>query len=309
MILSRHCVTLPWYCFAIVSHWFGVVLILCHTDLMLFRYSVILTLVCIFIVSYWLVGWLLGSNGPFRSIQSISGRLPERGRKKSWQMREKMSKHPHPNLLQAQRPLSYKIQISRTPRHLTFTQLHRTTRPPPVSHWPDGVSILGHTELMFFWNCVALTWCCFDILSYWHDVLYYIVSQWHDVLYCVTLTWSCFGIMPHWHDVLWYCVTLTWCCCHIMSHCLDIVSILCYTGMISFLYCITMTWYCFDIVWQRHDIVSILWNSDMTLFCILAHWHDIVLLRCHTDMILFRYCVTLTLYCFCCFYVVRLMEI
>ena len=86
--------------------------------------------------SKMLVGWLFWALRPFETVfQSVSGRLPERGRKKrevdDEMMRDKMSKQP-PSAPTASTIGSCPtiIQISRTPRHWKFTQHLRTTRPP-----------------------------------------------------------------------------------------------------------------------------------------------------------------------------------
>ena len=51
--------------------------------------------------SNWLVGWLVWAERPFETVfQSISGRLPERGREERNDRREKKCPHnPHPHLL------------------------------------------------------------------------------------------------------------------------------------------------------------------------------------------------------------------
>ena len=59
-------------------------------------------------ITFGVVGWLVGCFGflrPFETVfQSISGRLPERGRKKCEKRdeRKKCPNDPHPHLLQAQ---------------------------------------------------------------------------------------------------------------------------------------------------------------------------------------------------------------
>ena len=64
-------------------------------------------------------------------LQSISGRLPEKGRKRGRE--RKMSKQPPPALIaSAIGPSPTLIQISRTPRHWKFTQYHHATRPLPL---------------------------------------------------------------------------------------------------------------------------------------------------------------------------------
>ena len=69
-------------------------------------------------------GWLvvLGLR-PFETVfQSISGRLPERGRKKREMIDERKNVRTTPSRTYCKR---------RTPRHWKFTQHHRTTRPSP----------------------------------------------------------------------------------------------------------------------------------------------------------------------------------
>ena len=56
---------------------------------------------CLFVC--WLVGWLCKALRPFETVfQSISGRLPERGRKKREKREKNCSNNSHPHLLQAQ---------------------------------------------------------------------------------------------------------------------------------------------------------------------------------------------------------------
>ena len=72
---------------------------------------------------------------PTYKKSSISGRLPERGRKKREMIDErKMSKQPPPApTASAVGTCPTIIQIVRTPRHWKFTKHYRTTRPPPFS--------------------------------------------------------------------------------------------------------------------------------------------------------------------------------
>ena len=60
------------------------------------------------VASYWLVGWLFWAYRPFETVfQSISGRLPERGRKREMtDERKNVQTTPHPHLLQAQKALA-----------------------------------------------------------------------------------------------------------------------------------------------------------------------------------------------------------
>ena len=83
-----------------------------------------------------LVGWLFWVYRPFQTVfQSISGRLPKRGRNRRKRIRIDESKNvqttPTRTYCKCSRPLPYCNPICRTPRHWKFTQHHRTTRPPP----------------------------------------------------------------------------------------------------------------------------------------------------------------------------------
>ena len=97
-------------------------------------------------------------------MQSISGRLPERGRKKGEMIDErKMTKQPLPApTASAVGPCPSLIQISRK-----FTQHHRTTRPPEsISNQPipfsidrDGHNFHAMFQYMFYtWvqNCTLI---------------------------------------------------------------------------------------------------------------------------------------------------------
>ena len=80
------------------------------------------------------VGWLivLGLTAFVAVFQSISGRLPVRGRKKREMIKEdKMSKQPLPApMASAVGTCHTIIDISRTPQHWKFTQHHRIARTP-----------------------------------------------------------------------------------------------------------------------------------------------------------------------------------
>ena len=82
----------------------------------------------------WLVGWLFWVKRPFETVfQSISGHLPERGRKRRERIEESKNVQTTPirTYCKRNRPLPYYHPNCRTPRHWKFTQDHRTTRPPP----------------------------------------------------------------------------------------------------------------------------------------------------------------------------------
>ena len=91
----------------------------------------------------WLVGWF-GVQRPFETVfQSISGRLPKRGRKRKERIDESKKVHTTPTRTYCNhsRPLPYCNPNCRTPRHWKFTQHLRTTRPPPLSQTPRYVRI------------------------------------------------------------------------------------------------------------------------------------------------------------------------
>ena len=80
-----------------------------------------------------LVGWLIWVLRPFETVfQSISGRLPEKGRKKIEMIDERKNVQTTPTrtFCKRSRPLPYCNPSCRTPRHWKFTQHHRTIRPP-----------------------------------------------------------------------------------------------------------------------------------------------------------------------------------
>ena len=80
------------------------------------------------------IGWLFWVYRPFETVfQSISGRLPERGRKRKERIDENKNVQTTPTrtYCKRSRPLPYCNPTCRTPRHWKFTQHHRTTRPPP----------------------------------------------------------------------------------------------------------------------------------------------------------------------------------
>ena len=104
-------------------------------------------------VNKGLVGWLFWVLRPFETaFQSISGRLPERERKRREKTEESKNVQTTPSrtYCKRNRPLPYYHPSCRTPRHWKFTQDHRTTRPPPckreeteygVNSSPDCVPI------------------------------------------------------------------------------------------------------------------------------------------------------------------------
>ena len=81
-----------------------------------------------------MVSWLFWVKRPFETVfQSISGRLPKRGRKRRERIDESKNVQTTPTRTywKRNRPLPYCNQNCRTPRHWKFTQDHRTTRPTP----------------------------------------------------------------------------------------------------------------------------------------------------------------------------------
>ena len=83
-----------------------------------------------------LVGWLFWVKRPFETVfQSISSRLPKRGRKRRERIDESKNVQTTPTrtYCKCSRPLPYCHPNCRTPRHWKFTQHHRTTRPSSSS--------------------------------------------------------------------------------------------------------------------------------------------------------------------------------
>ena len=99
------------------------------------------------------VGWLFWVVRPFETVfQSISGRLPERGRKKTEMIDESKNVQTTPTRTHCKcsRPLPYCNPNCRTPRHWKFTQHHCTTRPPPAM-------VLGNFQshsMLLIWRIV-----------------------------------------------------------------------------------------------------------------------------------------------------------
>ena len=96
-----------------------------------------------------LVGWLLWVQRPFETVfQSISGRLPKRGRER----REGIDKSknvqttPTRTNCKCSRPLPYYNPNCRAPRHWKFTQHYRTTRPPHASVVKSTVKPVSLTD-------------------------------------------------------------------------------------------------------------------------------------------------------------------
>ena len=82
----------------------------------------------------WLVGWLFWILRPFETVfQSISGRLPKRGRNRKERIDESKNVQTTPTRTHCMcsRPLPYYYPNCRTPQHWKFTQHHQTTQPSP----------------------------------------------------------------------------------------------------------------------------------------------------------------------------------
>ena len=88
---------------------------------------------------WWLLLLLLfWVQQPFETVfQSISGRLPERGRKRRHRIEESKNVQTTTTrtYCKCNRPLPYYHPNCRTPRHWKFTQDHRTTQPPRLLWW------------------------------------------------------------------------------------------------------------------------------------------------------------------------------
>ena len=112
-----------------------------------------------------LVGWLvvLGLTAFETVFQSISSRLPKRGRKRRERIDESKNVQTTPTrtYYKRSRPLPYCNPNCRTPRNCKFTQLHRTTRPPPmclnhyvldILHRISNYTGLHHSNQKYQWN-------------------------------------------------------------------------------------------------------------------------------------------------------------
>ena len=98
-----------------------------------------------------LVGWLFWVLRPFETVfQSISGRLPKRGRKRRERIDESKNVQTTPTrtYCKCSRPLPYCNPNCRTPQHWKFTQHHRSTRPPP-QNIKSCVFVNGETSAFF----------------------------------------------------------------------------------------------------------------------------------------------------------------
>ena len=130
-----------------------------------------------------LVGWLFWAKRPFETVfQSISDRLPERGRKKRNNRREKkMAKQPSPALTaRAVGPCPTLVQISRPPWNWKVTQRNRTTRSPPTTFTDFILPHSSRTEI-HEWKLVFLNslttrdengWICRQRRSWWGGSLW-----------------------------------------------------------------------------------------------------------------------------------------
>ena len=81
-------------------------------------------------------------------FQSISGRLPKRGRKSKERIDESENVQTTPTRTYCKRcrPLPYCNPNSRTPWHWKFTQHHRTTRPPLCPIGPLNQKVFSQSQ-------------------------------------------------------------------------------------------------------------------------------------------------------------------
>ena len=105
-------------------------------DIRLVGWLVVLGFTALYLYTVYvlrLVGPLFWVKRPFETVfQSISSRLPKRGRKRRVKIDESKSVQTTPTgtYCKHSRPLPYYHPNCRTPGHWKFTQDHRTTRPP-----------------------------------------------------------------------------------------------------------------------------------------------------------------------------------
>ena len=101
-----------------------------------------------------LVDWLFWALRPFETVfQSISGRLPERGRKKREMIDERKYVQTTPTRTRCKRSWSTIIQISRTPRHWKFT-------PPSYHRTTPGNTVVTHFRTGHEWTQVVFSFFC-----------------------------------------------------------------------------------------------------------------------------------------------------
>ena len=128
----------------------------------------------------WLVGWLFWVERPFETVfQSISGRLPKRGRKRKEGIAESKNVQTTPThtYCKSNRPLPYCNQNCRTPRHWKFTQHHRTTRPPP--------KVIGARLTTLSIKCLEL-FPLYDLSSFL-QLLSYLKTVWKSFMLFILL--------------------------------------------------------------------------------------------------------------------------
>ena len=113
---------------------------------------------------YWLlsIGWSVGCIGfsgrlrqYFNLYRAVSQREGERGER--IEESKNVQTTPTRTYCKRNRPLPYYHPNCRTPWHRKFTQVHRTTRPPPgyCRHWLDFGWQVGCLGLTTLWDSIS----------------------------------------------------------------------------------------------------------------------------------------------------------
>ena len=132
-------------------------------------------------------------------MQCKTGRLPERGRKKWEDRREKKMSNPAPPSPTASEvgPCLTIIQISRTPRHWKFTQHLCTTRPPHavslylviIHTYMSKLNKLRKFPIYSYLKCACPFWMTYFIRLGWFSVI-----GTRNII--ITISWSLYMSAP-----------------------------------------------------------------------------------------------------------------
>ena len=127
-----------------------------------------------------LVGWLIWVYRPFETVlQSISGRLVKRGRKRRERIDENKNVQTTPTrtYCKRSRPLRYCNPNFRTPRHWKFTQHHRTNRPSPNTLLLSLISSLSGTTR----NNIRMARLAMNLISKDTDVVFLFLMRYWQI--------------------------------------------------------------------------------------------------------------------------------
>ena len=135
----------------------------------------------------WLVG-CFGFNGPLRQYFSLYRAVSQREGERGERIDESKNVQTTPTrtYCKRNRPLPYRNQNCRTPRHWKFTQHHRTTRPPPKTagkgqlfYSKPAVSkchLIGHLCYTRY-SCIKMSW-------YRSSAVYEVLFLYPNIIIC-----------------------------------------------------------------------------------------------------------------------------